>query len=64
MFKIIKPISKTAIRGMTYQIKYLLDKKKVSDKALAWHLRNILSDYGIPVEPIDTPKPWEWSEKS
>lgn len=64
MFGKRKIISKTAINGMVYQIRYLVNEKKVSDKALAWHLQNILSDNGIPVESIDTPRPWEWSDKT
>lgn len=63
MFKRINPLSKTFIEGMAYQIKYLVKEKRISDKALIWHLRNILSDKGILVEPVETPKPWEWSEK-
>lgn len=64
MFKIRKPISRTAIEGMVYQIKYLVSEKNVSDKALAWHLRNILSDKGISVEHVEIPRPWEWSNKT
>lgn len=66
MFKRIKPISKTVIEGMVYQIRYLINEKNVSDKALAWHLQNILSDRGIPVDCVDcveSPKPWEWTAK-
>ena len=62
MFKIRKPISRTAIEGMVYQIRYLVSEKKISDKALAWHLRNILSDKGLSVDYVETPKPWEWSD--
>ena len=63
MFGKRKSLSKTAIEGIAYQIKYLVSKKRVSDKALAWHLQNILSDKGIPVDPVEAPKPWEWSDK-
>lgn len=63
MFKIRKPISRTAIEGMVYQIRYLVSEKNVSDKALVWHLRNILSDKGISVEHVEIPRPCEWSNK-
>ena len=38
-------------------------KLKLTDEALAWHLKNILSDKGIPVDYIPSPKPWEWKKK-
>lgn len=44
MIKRIKPISRTAIEGMVYQIRYLVNEKKVSDRTLTWHLQNMLSD--------------------
>ncbi len=63
MFKRMKPLSKTAIEGIVYQIRYLVNDKNVSDKVLAWHLQKILSDKGIPVDDIESPKPWELSNK-
>lgn len=63
MFKRIKSISKTAIEGIVYQIRYLVNDKNISDEALTWHLRNILSDKGIPVDYVPFPKPWEWKKK-
>jgi hypothetical protein len=63
MIKRIKPLSESAIKGMVYQIRYLVNEKQVSDEALAWHLKNILSDKGIPVDYIPSPKPWEWKKK-
>lgn len=63
MFKKSKPISEASIEGMVYQIRYLTNEKKVSDKALVWHLQKILSDKGIPVDSVETPKPWEWTSK-
>lgn len=63
MFKRIKPISKTSLEGIVYQIRYLVNDKNCSDQALAWHLQKILSDKGIPVDIIPAPKPWEWEKK-
>ena len=63
MIKRIKPLSESAIKGMVYQIRYLVNEKHVSDEALAWHLKNILSDKGIPVDYIPSPKPCEWKKK-
>lgn len=40
MIKRIKPLSKSTIEGMVYQIRYLINEKHVSDDALAWHLEN------------------------
>lgn len=57
MIKRIKPISRTAIEGMVYQIRYLVNEKKVSDRTLTWHLQNMLSDKGIPTERIPMPPP-------
>lgn len=59
MLKRIKSISKYSIEGMVCQIRYLVDNKKVSDEALAWHLQNILLDKGIPVDYIPRPAPWD-----
>lgn len=57
MFKRLKPISKTSLEGIVYQIRYLINDKCVSDQALAWHLQKILSDKGIPVDNVPSPKP-------
>lgn len=57
MFKRIKPISKTAMEGMIYQIRYLINEKNISDRTLVHRLSNILSDQGIPTEYIPTPPP-------
>ena len=62
MFK-KKEISETAIMGMVYQIRYLIDEKNVSDEALGHHLGNMLSDLGIRVDYVPTPKPWEMTRK-
>lgn len=64
MAKIVKTITKTSIEGIVHQIRYLIDEKQVSDKALAWYLQNILLDKGVPVDNIPSPKPWEWKTKS
>ena len=64
MFKRLKPISKTSLEGIVYQIRYLINDKCVSDQALAWHLQKILSDKGIPVDNVPSPKPWEWKKKT
>ena len=63
MFKKIRPISKTSLEGIVYQIRYLVNDKNCSDQALDWHLQKILSDKGIQVDIIPTPKPWEWEKK-
>lgn len=63
MFKRIKEISKTDILGIVYQLKYLINEKHATDKALAWHLQNILIDRGIPVDEIELLKPWEWTKE-
>lgn len=63
MFKRIKPISKSSLEGIVYQIRYLTTEKNVSDEALVWHLQRILSEKGIPVEYVPSPKPWEWKMK-
>lgn len=55
MFNKINRISKTSVEGMVYQIRYLINEKKVSDTELAWYIHNILSDKGIPVEYIPMP---------
>ena len=62
MFK-KKEISETAIMGMVYQIRYLIDEKNVSDKALGSHLADMLSDLGIRVDYVPTPKQWEMTRK-
>ena len=64
MFKRLKPISKTSLEGIVYQIRYLINEKHVSDDALAWHLKNMLSDKGIPVDYVPSPKPWDWVRKA
>lgn len=63
MLKRIKPISKSSLEGIVYQIRYLTTEKNVSDEALVWHLQRILSEKGIPVEYVPSPKPWEWKTK-
>lgn len=63
MFKRIKPISKASLEGIVYQIRYLTDEKNVTDEALVWHLQRILSEKGIPVDYIPSPKPWEWKKR-
>ena len=62
MFK-KKEISETAIMGMAYQIRYLIDEKNVSDEALGHHLSNMLSNLGIRVDYVPTPRPWEMTKK-
>ena len=59
MIKRIKLILRTAIEGMVYQIRYLVNEKKVSDRTLTWHLQNMLSDKGIPTERIPMPPPFD-----
>lgn len=44
---------------MVYQIRYLVNEKKVSDRTLTWHLQNMLSDKGIPTERIPMPPPFD-----
>ncbi|GAA6403919.1 hypothetical protein K020075H21_32580 [Bacteroides ovatus] len=63
MFKRIKPISKASLEGIVYQIRYLTGEKNVTDEALVWHLQRILSEKGIPVDYIPSPKPWEWKKR-
>lgn len=63
MFRKIKPISRSSLEGIVYQIRYLTDEKNVTDEALVWHLQKILSEKGIPVDYIPPPKPWEWKKK-
>jgi hypothetical protein len=62
MFKRIKPISKTSLEGIIYQIRYLINEKNASDRTLVYRLSKILSDYGIPTECISTPPP-DWTAK-
>ena len=38
MFKKLK-ISETAIRGIIYQMRYLISEKNASDEMLVWHLK-------------------------
>ena len=45
------------------QIRYLIDEKNVSDEALGSHLADMLSDLGIRVDYVPTPKPWEMTRK-
>ena len=63
MFKRIKPISKASLLGIVYHIRYLTGEKNVTDEALVWHLQRILSEKGIPVDYIPSPKPWEWKKR-
>lgn len=63
MFKRIKPISKASLEGIVCQIRYLTGEKNVTDEALVWHLQRILSEKGIPVDYIPSPKPWEWKKR-
>lgn len=58
MFKKLK-LSETAIRGIIYQMRYLISEKNASDEMLVWHLKNILSDLGIKVDYIPEPPPWK-----
>lgn len=58
MFKKQK-LSETAIKGIIYQMRYLISEKNASDEMLAWHLKNILSDHGIKVDYIPEPPPWK-----
>lgn len=62
MLKRIKPISKSSLEGMVYQIRYLTTEKNVSDEALVWHLQRILSEKGLFVDYAASPKPWEWKK--
>ncbi len=64
MYKRIKPISKSSLEGIVYQIRYLTNEKNVTDEALVWHLQRILSEKGIPVDYVPSPKPWEWKKKT
>lgn len=57
MFKKIKPISKTSLEGMIYQIRYLVNEKNASDRTLVYRLSKILSDHGILTEYISIPPP-------
>ena len=57
MFKRIKPISKTSLEEIVYQIRYLINEKNASDRTLIYRLSNILSDHGIPTEFIPAPPP-------
>ena len=59
MIKRIKPISRTAIEGMVYQIRYLVNEKKVSDRTLTWHLQNMLSDKDIQTKRNPIPPPYD-----
>lgn len=56
MIKRIKPISKSVFHEMVYQIRYLINEKHVSYETFAWHLKNMLSDKGIPFDYV--PLPW------
>ena len=58
MFKKLK-LSETAIKGIIYQMRYLISEKNASDEMLVWHLKNILSDLGIKVDYIPEPPPWK-----
>lgn len=58
MFKKLK-LSETAIKGIIYQMRYLISEKNASDEMLAWHLKNILSDLGVKVDYIPEPPPWK-----
>lgn len=58
MFK-KKALSETAIKGIVYQFRYLINEKKASDEELSWHLKNMLSDLGFKVDYIPEPPPWK-----
>lgn len=64
MYKRINPISKSSLEGIVYQIRYLTNEKNVTNEALVWHLQRILSEKGIPVDYVPSPKPWEWKKKT
>lgn len=57
MFK-KKALSETAIKGIVYQFRYLINDKKASDEELSWQLSNMLSNLGIKVDYIPEPPPW------
>lgn len=56
MFK--KALSETAIKGIVYQFRYLINDKKASDEELSWQLSNMLSNLGVKVDYIPEPPPW------
>lgn len=58
MFK-KKALSETAIKGIVYQFRYLINDKKASDEELSWHLNKTLSDLGVKVDYIPEPPPWK-----
>lgn len=41
-----KALSETAIKGIVYQFRYLINDKKASDEELSWHLSKTLSNLG------------------
>lgn len=57
MFK-KKALPETAIKGIVYQFRYLINDKKASDEELSWHLSNMLSNLGVKVDYIPEPPPW------
>ena len=57
MFK-KKVLSETAIKGIVYQFRYLINDKKASDEELRWQLSNMLSNLGVKVDYIPEPSPW------
>ena len=58
MFK-KKVLSETAIKGIVYQFRYLINDKKASDEELRWQLSNMLSNLGVKVDYIPEPPPWK-----
>lgn len=57
MFK-KKALSETAIKGIVYQFRYLINDKKASDEELSWQLSNMLLNLGVKVDYIPEPPPW------
>lgn len=57
MFK-KKALPETAIKGIVYQFRYLINDKKASDEELSWQLSNMLSNLGVKVDYIPEPSPW------
>lgn len=52
-------LSETAIRGIVYQFRYLINDKKASDEELSWHLSKTLSNLGVKVDYIPESPPWK-----
>lgn len=53
-----KALSETAIKGIVYQFRYLINDKKANDEELSWQLSNMLSNLGVKVDYIPEPSPW------